>query len=124
MISATLVLIAASKIVRAFSWNSSESSSPAISALISSSTSILSSATTSSSVVSSSATTSSVVVSSSETTSSVVCSSSATTSSGFSSSSLTPFAASAGFAPLLTTSLTCLREPLGTFNLAESSSAL
>ena len=59
--------------IRAFSWNSSESSSPEIKALMSSSTSITSSSTiasSESSVVS--ATTSSPVVSSSETTSSSV----------------------------------------------------
>ena len=131
-------MIAVSKIVFAFSWNSSESSSPSRSALTSSSTLIASvSAITSSSAVSSSATTSSPslagssattsseVTSSSETVSSVfAASSSATTSCPSSISSDTAsLGAESAFAALeLTTSLTCASVAPGVFSLLLSSS--
>ena len=125
--SAILDVIAASKIVLAFCWNSSESSSPARSASISSSmfiSAIISSSD--SSVVSSSDTTSSSDVSSSDTTSSVTSSSSTTTSPSDSDSSffIPAGIGSAGLADLFTISLTCFNIAPASFNFAESSSGL
>jgi hypothetical protein len=133
LIVATLELIAASKIAFAFAWNSSDSSSPWRSASTSSSTLISGatsssedSATTSSSLASGSSVIASSTFflrsSSATTGSSATTSWSALTSTsspefnfvpGWTSPDLTP-----DFAPLLTTSLTCLRVAPGVFNLA------